>query len=56
MLQADGHLGYVANAPYDAIHVGAAAAALPEAYLDQLKPGGRIVVPVNTHKSSCGII
>ena len=45
-MQADGHLGDPANAPYDAIHVGAAAASLPEAYLDQLKPGGRIVVPV----------
>ena len=44
--QADGNLGDPQNAPYDAIHVGAAAASLPEAYLNQLKPGGRIVVPV----------
>ncbi|KAK9813887.1 hypothetical protein WJX73_003296 [Symbiochloris irregularis] len=43
---ADGHAGDPTNAPFDAIHVGAAAAALPEAYLAQLKPGGRIVIPV----------
>lgn len=46
-MQADGHAGDPSHAPFDAIHVGAAAAALPEAYLAQLKPGGRIVIPVS---------
>lgn len=43
---ADGRLGYPEGAPYDAIHVGAAAPTLPKALLEQLKPGGRLVVPV----------
>ena len=37
---------YLPNAPYDAIHVGAAAPVVPEALLEQLKPGVRMVIPV----------
>ncbi len=42
----DGTLGWPAGAPYDAIVVTAAAATLPPAYLEQVKEGGRIVMPV----------
>nr|XP_010904540.1 protein-L-isoaspartate O-methyltransferase isoform X1 [Elaeis guineensis] len=43
---ADGRQGWPEHAPYDAIHVGAAAAEIPQPLLEQLKPGGRMVIPV----------
>lgn len=42
----DGMAGWAAEAPYDAVHVGAAAAVIPQALVDQLRRGGRMVVPV----------
>lgn len=42
----DGRKGYSEHAPYDVIHVGASAAFVPEALLDQLAIGGRMVIPV----------
>lgn len=42
----DGRLGDPAHAPYDAIHVGAAAPEVPQALIDQLAPGGSMVNPV----------
>jgi len=44
--ETDGRLGYPDGAPYDAIHVGAAAPTVPKALLKQLKVGGRLVIPV----------
>ncbi len=42
----DGWEGWPALAPYNGIIVTAAAADVPQALLDQLAPGGRLVIPV----------
>jgi len=42
----DGWEGWSALAPYNGIIVTAAAAEVPQALLDQLAPGGRLVIPV----------
>ena len=42
----DGRKGWPAGAPYDAIVVAAAAEDVPEALVDQLREGGRLVIPV----------
>jgi protein-L-isoaspartate(D-aspartate) O-methyltransferase len=42
----DGSKGYEPEAPYDRIVVTAAAPSIPRPLLDQLKPGGIMVIPV----------
>jgi protein-L-isoaspartate(D-aspartate) O-methyltransferase len=42
----DGSRGYAEAAPYDAIIVAAAAPRVPDALVEQLKNGGRAIVPV----------
>jgi protein-L-isoaspartate(D-aspartate) O-methyltransferase len=42
----DGYYGWEEQAPFDAIMVTAAASHLPPPLLRQLKPGGRMVIPV----------
>jgi len=46
ILCADGRKGWPEGAPYDAIVVAAAAEEIPPALVEQLKEGGRLVIPV----------
>ena len=41
----DGSIGWSRYAPYDAILVAAAAPSIPQALVDQLAPGGRMLIP-----------
>ena len=46
LINGDGRKGCPEYGPYDCIHVGAAAAQLPQPLIDQLANGGRLVIPV----------
>jgi protein-L-isoaspartate(D-aspartate) O-methyltransferase len=45
----DGYRGWPAQAPFDAVIVTAAAPRIPQPLLDQLRVGGRLVIPVGDH-------
>ena len=44
--QGDGYKGWPEHAPFDAIVVTAAASHVPSPLVEQLKPGGRMIIPV----------
>ena len=46
LIQADGGIGLPGHAPFDRILVAAAAPSIPEPLIDQLGPGGIMLIPV----------
>jgi protein-L-isoaspartate(D-aspartate) O-methyltransferase len=46
IVEGDGTLGWPEAAPYDAIVAAASGSHVPQSWIAQLKPGGRIVMPI----------
>ena len=44
----DGYYGWKEHAPFDLIIVTAAASHIPPSLIEQLKPGGRMIIPIST--------
>jgi protein-L-isoaspartate(D-aspartate) O-methyltransferase len=52
----DGYQGWAEAAPFDGILVTAAAPRVPPALLEQLAPGGRLVIPIGEHEQELEVI
>jgi len=55
-ISADGGHGYLDDAPYDRIIATTGAWDIPPAWREQLKPGGRLVLPLSIRGGKQGIV
>lgn len=46
IVEGDGRKGYPDSSPFNCIHVGAASPKVPQLLIDQLKNGGRMMIPI----------
>ncbi|MDT8368358.1 MAG: protein-L-isoaspartate(D-aspartate) O-methyltransferase [Longimicrobiales bacterium] len=51
LMVGDGTIGWRKYSPYDAIVVSAAAPSIPDAYVDQLADGGRMLIPIGDREA-----
>lgn len=56
LVYGDGRLGHAPNAPYDAIVSAAGGEDIPQAWLDQLAPGGRLVAPMHAGSATTQVL